>query len=684
MSPHADDDEPDRPSTTPPVSGVAVGVAVREHVIGARIDDEPAHGCHSRRTDALPEPPDLPLRPDPAVTPAFRRRTAAIAPEQWQAITTRARAHDVVPAMALLTAYAETLSSWSGGGDLAVSLVRSDRRSGCPGCDDVTSVAVAYRPVEGENLLDAARRMGRRISSDGEPGAARLPVVFTDLLGYPAGAAFPVGVRRDASRPPAVWIDCRVAGADGGLTITWDAADGWFREGVLDAMFEAYAGLVGGFAGPAWSRPAPALLPAWQTAIRHGINATGADTADRPLHADFFAQAAAYPDRPALLGPGPTTLAYGQLAGLALRFGGRLRAAGLVPGDLAAVTVRRSPRRVVAMLGVLAAGGAYVPVGTDWPRARRHEVYRDAGVRFVVVDPDESDDPDAEDDAAWSVVPMAAESTIPALSGPVPIDPAAVAYVVYPPGRAYGVEIEHRGAVNTLDDLLARTGVGADDRVLAVSEPDADLTVFDVFAPLGAGGAIVLTEAGASPDEWIRAVRAHRATVWNSVPSRLAALLTADDTGRGAETIRVALVSGEPIGLDLPGRFAAAGGGRFIALGGAPEASIWSIAYEVIGVEADWQSIPYGYPLRNQRFRVVDARGRDCPDWVVGELWIGGLGVARGYRGDAPRPATRFVGDDGDRWFRTGELGRYWPDGTLERLGRREARTAPTGDGGGA
>ncbi|EBR5147982.1 AMP-binding protein, partial [Salmonella enterica] len=94
--------------------------------------------------------------------------------------------------------------------------------------------------------------------------------------------------------------------------------------------------------------------------------------------------------------------------------------------------------------------------------------------------------------------------------------------------------------------------------------------------------------------------------------------------------------------------------------------------FEVEEVDPDWRSIPYGRPLTNQRYRVVDALGRDCPDWVAGELWIGGQGVALGYRQDEEKTAARFVYAQGERWYRTGDAGRYWPDGTLEFLGRMD------------
>jgi yersiniabactin nonribosomal peptide synthetase len=128
------------------------------------------------------------------------------------------------------------------------------------------------------------------------------------------------------------------------------------------------------------------------------------------------------------------------------------------------------------------------------------------------------------------------------------------------------------------------------------------------------------------------------------------------------------------VGTDLPGRlWEQVAGCRFVALGGMTEAAIHSTVCEVTTPPPMyWRAVPYGRPLRNMRCRVVDAQGRDCPDWVPGELWVGGPGVALGYRGDPERTTARFVDYDGLRWYRTGDLGRYWSDGTLEFLGRAD------------
>ena len=271
---------------------------------------------------------------------------------------------------------------------------------------------------------------------------------------------------------------------------------------------------------------------------------------------------------------------------------------------------------------------------------------------------------------AWAVAPLAS---------PVVVGGDELAYVIYTSGSTgepKGVEVSHRSALNTVVDVNERFGVGGSDRVLALSSLDFDLSVYDVFGLLSVGGSVVLVgeEERREAGWWVQAVRRWSVTVWNSVPALLDMALVAGAERPGwADGLRLVLVSGDWVGLDLPDRLRGqCAGARLVALGGATEAAIWSNAFEVESVAAHWRSVPYGFPLRNQMFRVVDGRGRDCPDWVAGELWIGGVGVARGYRGDPVRTGARFVTVDGTRWYRTGDMGRYWPDGTLEFLGRRD------------
>ncbi|WP_235037049.1 non-ribosomal peptide synthetase [Actinomadura sp. K4S16] len=657
-----------------------IGLSFRDYVLTVKPEAQAlrrAEEYWSARVAELPPAPQLPLARDPESLgrPRFTRRQIRVPAEQWQAVKDTARRHGLTLSTVLATAFAEVLGAWSARRDMTINLTLFDRRRVHPDIDavlgDFTSLLlVAYEP--GDTWLESARRLQRRVARDLEHSEASalwvmrelakstgsadvtMPVVFTSTLGVTGedGAladtlfADPVwGV----SQTPQVWIDHQVVEVDGGLLVNWDAVEELFPPGVLDGMADGYGRLFEWLLEHDWEAPAPPLVPASQLAVRAAANDTAAPLPDGTLHGRFFELARRDPARPAIR-PG---ISYGDLAGRALRVAGFLRERGVGAGDAVAVSLPKGPDQVAAVLGILAAGALYVPIGVDQPPARREQIMRRADARLLLTELPEGE-------------PLAA---------PVEVDPDASAYVIFTSGSTgepKGVEVSHRAALNTVLDVNTRFGVGEDDRVLAVSALDFDLSVWDVFGLLSAGGSLVMVTEDERRDaaQWARLVAEHGVTVWNTVPALLDMLLVAEH-GHLA-SLRLAMVSGDWVPLDLSARLAqAAPECRLVALGGATEAAIWSNYCPVPAeVPPEWVSVPYGRPLANQCFRVVDPLGRDCPDWGPGELWIGGAGVAEGYRGDPETTKAKFVAQDGVRWYRTGDMGRYWPDGTLEFLGR--------------
>jgi mycobactin phenyloxazoline synthetase len=171
----------------------------------------------------------------------------------------------------------------------------------------------------------------------------------------------------------------------------------------------------------------------------------------------------------------------------------------------------------------------------------------------------------------------------------------------------------------------------------------------------------------------VELVSQHRVSIINCVPGLLDMILELGGDRLG-DSLRAVILGGDWVGADLGRRLAKqVPGCRFSGLGGATETAIHSTICEVVGEPpAHWATVPFGVPLRNVRCRVVASSGRDCPDWVTGELWVGGANVAAGYRNDPRRTAERFVEYDGIRWYKTGDMARYWPDGTVEFLGRAD------------
>jgi amino acid adenylation domain-containing protein len=343
-------------------------------------------------------------------------------------------------------------------------------------------------------------------------------------------------------------------------------------------------------------------------------------------------------------------------------------------GEKAAVSVPRGADMVCAVLAVLLAGGVYVPVSYKMPADRRDRIYRKAGIRFCLTA--HTAEAVLQDPAECIFTEEIEGKSVgfePHLSAP-----EESAYIIFTSGSTgdpKGVEITHKAAWNTIEDVSQRIRLDPNDRCLQVSALDFDLSVFDVFAMLSCGGSIVLLseDTAKEPAVWKQQIAAHRVTIWNSVPSLFEMLLTSLEEEDDISSLRQVLLSGDYVMPKLYSMLRQRNQTcRFTALGGATEASIWSNCYEVDGTEDPHTHIPYGKPLANQQFRVMKD-GTDAPDGETGELWIGGDGLAKGYIGDPEKTAAAFVLDaDGKRWYRTGDLGHYREDGDLIFEGRMD------------
>lgn len=658
------------------------------------------------RLPTLPPAPQLPLlrQPETVGVPRFVRYEGRLNGPQWDNLSRRAAGYGVTPSAVLLAAFADILGRWSEHADLTLNLTLFDRHDVHPDIHrmmgDFTSLTlVSHHPVAGEPWLDRVRRMQLELASSldhralatptllrdlarlqGVPAVA-MPVVFTSALGVPGGTGAPTHgpFSRQIwglSQTPQVWLDHQVVETADGIALNWDAVANLFPSGMVQAMFDTYMAHLAWLSEHAWTRSAPDLLPAAQRLRRDAQHAVDAVPPTASLHDAFFALASKDGQRTALRWGTDGAMTYAQLAERALRIAQAVAQLGAGPGDVVAVQLPKGSDQIAAVLGVLAAGAAYLPIGVDQPSTRRDRILDRAGARTILTDADPASLP-----SGLRAASLAQALRHPPAPRAASADPVCLAYVIFTSGSTgepKGVEITHGAAMNTIMDINRRFGVGPHDSVLAVSALDFDLSVYDIFGLLSAGGSLVLVNEDERRDAlaWQALLRRYAPTLWNSAPALLDMLLTAGASYAPGRPLRLALVSGDWVDLDLPARTRGQHPGcRFVALGGATEASIWSNFFEVDHVDPAWRSVPYGYPLTNQRLRVVNAAGDDCPDWVAGELWIGGSGVALGYRGAPELTATQYVRDaDGVRWYRTGDQARYWPDGMVEFLGRKDGQ----------
>ncbi len=258
-----------------------------------------------------------------------------------------------------------------------------------------------------------------------------------------------------------------------------------------------------------------------------------------------------------------------------------------------------------------------------------------------------------------------------------------LAYVIYTSGSTglpKGIAIRHRGVVNNLLDLNTRFTVGPRDKVLALSSPSFDMCVYELLGLLAAGGTVIMPDAARERDplHWAELLVRHSVSIWNSAPSLLQLLVEtiANRQDLHPHGLRLALLGGDWLPLSLPDRLKEmATDVRVVNLGGATEASIHSTIYPIEQIDPLWKSFPYGRPMANQHTYILDAALQPVPVVVPGQLHLGGVGLARGYLNRPDLTAEKFIPHPfgqraGERIYKTGDLARWRPDGTIELLGR--------------
>ncbi|WP_294996882.1 amino acid adenylation domain-containing protein [uncultured Stenotrophomonas sp.] len=369
---------------------------------------------------------------------------------------------------------------------------------------------------------------------------------------------------------------------------------------------------------------------------------------------------------------GDTGLDHATLEARSFALAAQLRAMGAGPGSVVAVALPRSLELVIALVAVLRAGAAYLPLDLAHPDERLARILASARPVCVLA-------ADAVQ-ARMATVPVLAPGQWTALSFAAPwADPAPgdAAYVIYTSGSTgepKGVVIEHRAIVNRLLWMREHYGIRADDRVLQKTPATFDVSVWEFFLPLLCGATLVLAgpDAHRDPNELARLIRTHGITTMHFVPSMLDAFLAAP-ASEGLQLRRV-FTSGEALDASLRDRFHARLHAELHNLYGPTEAAV-DVSYWPASAQDDSRPVPIGFPVWNTRLYVLDAHMQPLPVGVAGDLYLGGVQLARGYLGRDDLTAERFLADPflpGERIYRTGDVARWRGDGAVEYLGRSD------------
>lgn len=410
----------------------------------------------------------------------------------------------------------------------------------------------------------------------------------------------------------------------------------------------------------------------------------------RLIHELFEQQVEISPDNTAIIADGKE-YTYRWLNEEANRLAHILRSKGVKREAAVMVIMERRVELIIALLGILKSGGKYIPIEPYVPDNRVKEIGISLEAGYIITD---GDNASRVADIAKDIPSMECILDFPLPSGDYPVtNPEKwntsldLAYVIFTSGSTgnpKGVAVQHRPVINLIEWVNNTYDVNEKDKILFVSSISFDLSVYDIFGMLATGGSIRIANRQEleEPDALADILSNEGITFWDSAPAMLQQVIPFLSkrkeviTARGQ--LRLSFLSGDWIPLNMPvqmkGLFEKL---RFIALGGATEATVWSNYFEVAEIDENWNSIPYGKPIQNAIYLVLDKAGRLCPIGVPGDLYIGGQCLAIGYINDKELSSRKFIPSPFEKdgmLYNTGDMARWYPDGNIEFLGRKDSQ----------
>lgn len=633
----------------------------------------------------------------------FDRRKIYFDKNEWKMWCENMKQLGITPTAGFLTLFSELLSAYGAGAEYTLSLTTMGRDLSKKDVGriigDFTQIALFAVKREAASLVDNARRIQKQLREDMQhmgyssldilrdfeyvkENSSIYPVVFTSLLGMEQLIASETPFDNQMyslSTTPQVLLDHQLLPTRDGVILCWDAIEEAFADGILDNMFISYKQLIESAKDiEFWQTIITDIRSERDKEIQRKANTTHTEFKDCDMVSGILDIAQAEPDRRAIIYK-DKVYTYGQMRKRANQVSELLVDAGVKQEDLVMIQMEKSFDLIASIIGIVQLGAVYLPMPHDQPENRQVDIYRKAKVKAFLSDGYSSV---AED------IPVLYVKDADGKNGDferVHIDSRQLAYIIYTSGSTgtpKGVAISHGAAMNTILAVNEYLNLKKEDCLIGLSSVSFDLSVYDIFGALGIGAALLVpTEAERiDPSSWLELCKKHKVSVWNTVPALMDLFVDyciALDKCQEELAIREVILSGDWIPMDLHEKMKKViPMAKLTSMGGATEASIWSNYFPVEKVEEEWVSIPYGYPLPNQSFYVLDEFQRMCPAGVSGRLHIGGKGVAEGYYNEEELTRNSFYEHSviGERVYDTGDYGRYDENGCLIFLGRKDSQ----------
>ena len=692
-----------------------VELTYRDAVIALQKLERSALGERSKtywetRIENLPPAPNLAIlqRKARRVRTYMVRRTYRIDQKTWEKLQINAASASITPSFMFIAAYCVILSRWSNADHFILANMASRRFNEMH--DEMPNLLGNFSSVyplevdfrETNNFRERSMRVQNQFLEDskhffyggmkvmqslnrnkGELGSSPCPFVVGSALSMGKFQKFSFSSLEtsQALLDHTFWEN-----DDDTVSLAWDVVEDFFPEKLIDSMWDCYVTFIQSLAEKLenWYCSPIQLDTSLNQSIITKVNSTEQDLPLKTLDSFLNEASIRYSDNVAVVSEN-TSYTFNQL-NLKSELIANILASKNVINKAVPIICQKGPALLWSVYGVLKAGAHYVPIDPGLPLSRIKLLISRANASVVLCQTQAINellneikkDPSSNLDVNFIDV-----QNIESLNDAITDLPIAnldrLAYIIFTSGstgQPKGVMINHGPAANTVIDINNKFNVTKEDVIFGVSSFGFDLSVYDIFGSAATGATLVFPDPSLSlnPAHWCDLVIQNKVSVWNSVPA-LAKLLieVAESRNQTLPSLRLILMSGDWIPIDLPQKLAHyAPNAKLISLGGATEASIWSIFHEIKDLDPSLVSIPYGIPLANQKWHIRDIHNQPAPIHAPGELFISGKGLAEGYFNDEEKTNKSFFIDKitGERFYRTGDYGRYLPDGNIEFLGR--------------
>ncbi|MCC2625251.1 MAG: hypothetical protein K0R14_1124 [Burkholderiales bacterium] len=661
--------------------------------------------------------------------PIFRRISTIIDKTIWGKIEEKSKAYGISNTALILNIYGRVLSYWTNQDNLCINLTLFNRLPLHTQINDVigdfTSLELFnYRQKHTKaSIFDRLQYTHKKLWTDIEHNLfdgidfQRLirkesklassyiiaPVALTSMLGTNTifGDTNVInnsyqGVNYSITQTSQLWLDNKAYTTKDGFIAEWDYVEQLFDRSTIENMHSHYCYLIKYLADADWNDKFPNLkAPNVDIALINKINDISQVLPTETLFSFYenYVKSNKLLKNTAVIDHKNLEISreysYAKLLNeseLLAKYICSVDAVYPKVSQLIAILSEKGYNQVIASVAIMKSGCGYLPLNIDWPAGRIEDILAQSKVdkilisklqvqkikqlsskyKFLII----------EDVLTEITRDQKIQSWLETLSLPE-VASDDIAYVIFTSGSTgvpKGVTISHRNALNTILAINNRFRVTKTDKILSLSELSFDLSVYDIFGLLAAGGTIVFPKQNdiTVPKSWVKLIHKYKITIWNTVPQLANLLIDSLDTN----SLRLFLISGDWVSLNLMLALSQiCPTAQLTSLGGATEGSIWSIWYEMYNLDKALLKIPYGTPMPNQRIYVLNNALEQIPFGVIGEIYIGGIGVALNYWNDSALTKESFIlHPELGRIYKTGDLGYWHKKGYVEFMGRRDSQ----------